>query len=282
MTVGELAHFASAGIGVADFYYRPRASDDPPIDVDWVRQQILSVLVNCIHGYPAHSTALVAADTNGDDSPITPVQSGFWIELLDGDRNYWRGEELFATAVTAVEDWVPHLGAISLNATDEQHIDYPQYTITGGIGKPIEHNKKSPKPPKTYDPDDIRLEFNIGKKMAKDKRAAFIKAVEEFSKGTGPHGCVSLSALDYLQGQIDAFFARGLSLWMIAALFAIFVQSEQEEKNKPVFMVDGLLADENLFKNLNLAGSFSLVIATQDYAKNKLQPDSELMTLMKN
>ncbi|MCJ9672155.1 MULTISPECIES: hypothetical protein [unclassified Neorhizobium] len=291
LTLASLVHLAALGKGVADLHYQPRHHLGPPIDAEWVRQRILKNLIAQIKGHPAGTTAPTDAEIIWGHDPIVPDRSRFFIEPLDGVPNYRLGIEIFATAITAVEDGVPQLAAIFLNATNQEELDAfdheasladPQWSIAGGIGSPIELDGGPPEPPKVYDPANICLEFIVGVKTQKDERVAFEATVAELGKNAQTHYCVSLSALNYLRGEIDAFFARGLNSEMTAALFAIFMQSEQEEENKPVFMVDGQPADNNIIKNLSPAGSFSLVIATQDYAKDKLQPDSPLVTFLQN
>ncbi|MCJ9748029.1 hypothetical protein MOV63_27000 [Neorhizobium sp. SHOUNA12A] len=287
MKLADIVSFAHQGRNVANYYFVPEERGGAPVDLAWVKKTLRADMTKGIRDiYREHSVTPVARAGSGDVL-IATDQSGFWIDPLDGGENYWHGTKSYAVVVAVVENGVPYFGVIALRAADAQHLSSAKGTITGGVGHPIRLGDTSPKPPKAYDPSKIRMEFSFGETSLSDDRLmeeqdALAKELKKLAEGAVNCGCVSVSAIKLLLGMTDACLALRVNKQIVGALFAIFMQSEQEEENKPVFMVDGQPADNNIIKNLSPAGSFSLVIATQDYAKDKLQPDSPLVKFLQN
>lgn len=123
-------------------------------------------------------------------------------------------------------------------------------------------------PSKSYDPDNIRVGFGLGKIKTQAEQAKFLTAISTVTTELTRYGCASKSLLEILEGRLDAYLSLKEAWTNIAPWYAIL------KKTGLVVNVDPA--------TLNLNTPFCLVVATGEFMENHLQPGSDLEKCLKN
>lgn len=194
------------------------------------------------------------------EEPMDPKKFVWTIDPIDGSNNFRNGKPDYAIAIGLQRGREPIFGMAYMPASGR--------IIMGGTHWPTTIDNKPLPKLKSYDPDNIRVAFGLGKRKPEAERQHFVSQVQAVTDEFLRPGCASVSITKVLLGEDDAYLSLKEAPTGINGWLAILLNTELE--------INVQLA------TLNQNEPCCLSIATRDFAANHLQPGSELAKCLEN